>query len=70
MARMKRLFVLAVVLVVCAGCEKPEIFKTEAEKATPTPTPNPQAAQATPAKPADWMWKDYKNPLDPSKKKK
>jgi hypothetical protein len=47
------------------ACEKkPEFLKSEAEKVAEKATPPP----ATPKQ--DWKWKDYKNPLDPNKKKK
>jgi hypothetical protein len=60
---MKRLLLLALaVIYILSACEKPDFLKTAAEKATPAPTPPP-----TPPK-GDWMWKNYKNPLDPKKK--
>lgn len=66
---MKRLVALLLAAILLAGCEKPEFLKSEAEKATPIPVATPAPAAATP-KPADWMWKNYKNPLDPQKTKK
>ena len=60
---MKRLLPLVLAAFVFSGCEKPDILKSDAEKATPTPVPTPRP---TTPKPGEWMLKDYKNPLDGS----
>jgi len=60
---------LVVAVQFIAACEKkPEFLKSETEKAADMATPLPATPAGTP-KP-NWMWKDYKNPLDPSKKRK
>ena len=67
---MKPLLVLFPAMVLLAGCDKTELFKLEPDKATPVPAPTPAPVAAATPKPPDWMWKDYKNPLDPQKTKK
>ena len=57
---MKRFLLLVIAAAIFTGCEKPDILKSDAEKATPTPAPTPQP---TPKR-GEWMFKDYKNPLD------
>lgn len=66
---MKRLLALSLATVLLAACEKPEFLKSETEKATPEPVATPAPVAAATPKP-NWMWKDYKNPLDPAKTKK
>lgn len=67
---MKRTLVLALLpsLFLC-GCG--DTVRTFLGSATPTPipaaTPAPKA-KPTPAQ-GNWMWKDYKNPLDAHKDK-
>jgi hypothetical protein len=66
---MKRTLALVILpsLFLC-GCG--DTVRTYLGTATPTPVPTPApVAKATPAK-GDWMWKDYKNPLDAQKQKK
>jgi len=74
---MKRALVLALLTpVVLSGCGGDTVRAYLGDNSTPvpvaTPTPNPATAtakaKATPAQ-ANWMWKDYQNPLDASKKK-
>jgi hypothetical protein len=67
---MKRLLAVFPAILLVAGCEKPEFLKSESEKATPIPVPTPAPVAAATPKPPDWMWKDYKNPLDPQKPKR
>ena len=62
---MKRLPALILAACIFSGCEKPDILKSDAEKATPTPAP---ATPVPTPKPGAWMLKDYKNPLDGGKR--
>ena len=44
-----------------------KITGVQTDPATPIPTPRPAATPTPKPKPGDWMWKNYKNPLDPPK---
>lgn len=70
---MKRGFALLLIAVGLIGCGEVKNFITPG--ATPTPAPSPAstaaanaAGKASPT-PGNWMWKDYKNPLDQNQKK-
>ena len=63
---MKALPLLLSLAVFTAGCDMDKITGVQAE---PTPAPAPPRATPTPApKPGEWMFKNYKNPLDPPKR--
>jgi hypothetical protein len=66
---MNRFLALFCAMVLLAGCKKPEFLKSESEKATPVPLPTPAPAAASTPQP-NWMWKNYKNPLDSQKPKR
>jgi len=60
---------LTVIAFCFAACDVEKITGTRSAEATPEATPTPKA-KPTP-KPGDWMFKNYKNPLDkrPGKEK-
>ncbi len=67
---MKALPLLLSLAVFTAGCDMDKITGVQSE---PTPAPAPAVPKATPTpepkpKQGDWMWKNYKNPLDPKRK--
>lgn len=68
---MKRTLVLALLSpLLLGGCGGDTVRAFLGSNPTPAPAPTPVAnAKASPT-PGNWMWKDYKNPLDPQKKKK
>ena len=51
-----------------AGCDMNKITSVE-EPATPVPTPKPVATPKPTPKQGEWMYKNYKNPLDPPARK-
>ena len=57
------LLLLAAVFV--AGCD---VDKITGVKSEPTPVPRPVATPTPKPKQGDWMYKNYKNPLDPPKR--
>jgi hypothetical protein len=58
---MKRFAILLIAASLLTGCG--DAGSAIFGKPTPEPTPEPPPTKATP-KPGDWMWKDYKNPLE------
>lgn len=54
---------LAAVFV--AGCDMDKITGVKPE---PTPTPRPVATPTPKPKQGEWMYKNYKNPLNPPKR--
>jgi hypothetical protein len=70
---MKPALVLAILTpIFFSGCGGDTVRAFLGDTVTPTPvppTPAPAAkAKASPT-PGNWMWKDYQNPLDASRKK-
>jgi hypothetical protein len=67
---MKRTLVLSILSpLLLGGCG--DTVRTYLGTSTPTPVPPPTPAPVAKASPTpgSWMWKDYQNPLDASKKK-
>ena len=59
---------LLLAAVFTAGCDMDKITGVQSEPATPVPTPKPVATPTPKPKQGEWMFKNYKNPLDPPKK--
>ena len=58
---------LVLVAVFLAGCSMKNLTSV-LDASTPTPVPTPRPTPAPKPKQGDWMFKNYKNPLDPPKR--
>ena len=71
---MKALPLLLSLALFTTGCDMDKITGLQSEPATPVAEPRTVAAPRTGATPTpapkqgDWMWKNYKRPLDPPKR--
>ena len=57
---------LIFIAVCVVGCQK---VGSLLDPSTPTPVPTPRPTPAPKPKQGDWMFKNYKNPLDPPPKR-
>ena len=58
---------LVLIAVSLAGCNMQKVGSL-LDPSTPTPVPTPRPTPAPKPKQGDWMYKNYKNPLDPPKR--
>ena len=65
---MKALPILLSLALITAGCDMDKITGVQTEPPTPVPTPRPTPTPVPKPKQGEWMFKNYKNPLDPPKR--
>ena len=65
---MKALPLLLSLALCTAGCDMDKVTGVQSEPATPVPVPKATPTPVPKPKQGEWMFKNYKNPLDPPKK--
>ena len=65
---MKTFILIFLAAFFTAGCDMDKVTGVQSEPATPVAAPKPAATPTPKPKQGDWMYKNYKNPLDPKKK--